>query len=615
MSRVSKYGTVTTDGVRVEKTHSKRENELAVTLEFRSEREEPVVVRFEDELPTDGRPAGAGEGDGRNTDGSAFRGGHIDGTLALTDDGEVAVTYLVSVPEETVSFLSDDEPSLPRIVEVTPVEPQSSTTVETRAEWRAPSGERMPLSVTVSDGHSLPSQASVDGIRVIDISSSGESDRLDAVADTDRPAIGIIARAEDDDGVYRTILEARKRGFGVFLAPFGYGTEELVEIADTLGVRVVDPPEEDSGWRTLQSALSAAAREAGHPGIVFQPEGCPRIDYDRTLAAFAEDGFEIHAVPERPDITPGRPHVLVAIPAYNAAGSIGSVVSEARRFADEVVVVDDGSTDGTADRAREAGAAVVVHPRNRGYGGALKTIFREAHRRGAAHLVTIDADGQHDPGDIPRLVATQDDSGAGVVIASRYGTDSDTDIPFVRSVGLAVVNLLTNVTMGRWRRSRQVQDTQSGFRSYTADAVETVVDSTDIGNGMWASTDILYSVNEAGFDFHEIGTTIRYDVEHGSTEGAATHGVGLVHNIVDFVQRSHPILLVGAPGVMVVLLGALLAAWSLQLQLSGELSIPLVVVASISIAVGAVMLTLSVLLHVLNTHPFFDDERWQDRRE
>ncbi|MUV89289.1 glycosyltransferase, partial [Halapricum sp. CBA1109] len=343
----------------------------------------------------------------------------------------------------------------------------------------------------------------------------------------------------------------------------------------------------------------AAARAAGYPGIVLQPEGCPRIDYERTLAAFAEDGFEMYAVPERAGTTPGTPHVLVAIPAYNAAGSIATVVSEAAEFANEVLVVDDGSRDATADRARAAGATVVVHPRNRGYGGALKTIFEVAHQKGAAHVVTIDADGQHDAGDIPRLVATQDDSGAGVVIASRYGTG--TEMPFVRSIGLGVINLLTNVSMGRFRSRRRVRDTQSGFRAYTADAVETLVEADDIGDGMWASTDILYATSDAGFEFHEIGTTIRYDVENGSTEGAATHGFGLVHNIAGFFQRSHPILLVGVPGLMTLLIGSLLTAWAFQ----GTPSTPVVVVGTMAMALGVVMLTLSVLLHVLNTHPVF----------
>ena len=583
--------TVTEHGIAVERTRETNDGELTVTLRVTAESDAAAIVGFEDTIPDDGVPVDV------QTTGPAASGGHVEGTVTVGSGETGTVTYRVSTQ-------SGDVPTDggPRVVSV--VTPETGESLHGKAAlwWETPDGERVPLSgpgpndgatpVVVSDSTLPNGPQSSNGSAATGTGPAG------VVVGTDRPVIGIIARGADADGVYRTVLEARHRGFDVFVTPFDEGGEEVAETVGEVGVQVVRT-DLDGDWQALRSRLSAAARAAGYPGIVLQPEGCPRIDYERTLSAFAEDGFEMYAVPERAGTTPGTPHVLVAIPAYNAARSIATVVSEAAEFANEVLVVDDGSTDGTADRARAAGATVVVHPRNRGYGGALKTVFEVAHQKGAAHVVTIDADGQHDAGDIPRLIATQDDSGAGVVIASRYGTG--TEMPFVRSIGLGVVNLLTNVSMGRFRSRRRVRDTQSGFRAYTADAVETLVGADDIGDGMWASTDILYATSDAGFEFHEIGTTIRYDVENGSTEGAATHGFGLVHNIAGFFHRSHPILLVGVPGLMTLLTGSLLTAWSFR----EPASTPVVVVGTMAIALGVVMLTLSVLLHVLNTHPVF----------
>ncbi|WP_292521955.1 glycosyltransferase family 2 protein [Methanoculleus sp.] len=95
---------------------------------------------------------------------------------------------------------------------------------------------------------------------------------------------------------------------------------------------------------------------------------------------------------------------VVAMPAYNEEAYIAKTVLGARRHADAVLVVDDGSTDETVAIAEALGAMVIRHATNKGYGGALQTIFATAREMGAEELVIIDADGQHDPGDIPRLL-------------------------------------------------------------------------------------------------------------------------------------------------------------------------------------------------------------------
>jgi hypothetical protein len=298
-------------------------------------------------------------------------------------------------------------------------------------------------------------------------------------------------------------------------------------------------------------------------------------------------------------------YVVVGIPAYNAESTIGSVVEKASSFADHVLVVDDGSSDETAARAREAGAAVITHKRNRGYGGALKTVFREVHNHGLDLLVTLDADEQHDPATIPKLVEAQHHSGADVIIGSRFAAGSTTELPFVRSLGLSTVNLLTNWSMGRFPPRDWIRDTQSGLRAYTRDVVESLATTDDVGDGMWASTDILYHSSREGFLFVEVGTTIHYDVEHGSTEGAFSHGLSLVKNISRFAQRNHPIVLLGMPGTICVVLGL----WSIALPgspLVSLLSIVLAISATVVALFGLSFVFLGVLLHAFNIHPFFN---------
>ncbi len=243
------------------------------------------------------------------------------------------------------------------------------------------------------------------------------------------------------------------------------------------------------------------------------------------------------------------------MPAYNEGGTVGNVVGTVQPYADAVLVVDDGSHDDTTAEAARAGALVVTHPENRGYGGALKTIFREAAVYGAAHLVIIDADGQHNAADVPRLVAEQTESGANVVIGSRFTTDAATDAPLYRRFGLWVINTLTNLSLGAYRPADRLSDAQSGFRAYDRDVVRSLAADDTIGDCMAASLDILYHVYRNGYDVSEIGTTITYDVEHANSQSPLTQGFDLVSAILTTTARDRPLYALGVPGVVVSMVG------------------------------------------------------------
>jgi glycosyltransferase involved in cell wall biosynthesis len=239
--------------------------------------------------------------------------------------------------------------------------------------------------------------------------------------------------------------------------------------------------------------------------------------------------------------------LLVGIPAYNAAGSVGNVVRAATAHADLVLVVDDGSVDETASRAREAGATVVAHPVNSGYGAALKTIFREAAERRYDNLVIVDADGQHDASDVGRLAAGLVAADADVAVGSRFTDGGSTDAPPYRRVGLAVINTLTNLSLGRVGRDR-IADTQSGFRAYSPRAVASLATDDGIGDRMDASLDILYHAASRDYEIVEVGTSVTYEVEHGSTLDPVSHGLELVGGILRRTAREYPVAVFGVVG-------------------------------------------------------------------
>ena len=253
--------------------------------------------------------------------------------------------------------------------------------------------------------------------------------------------------------------------------------------------------------------------------------------------------------------------VLVGIPAYNEGETISELVLAASDYAEEVVVVDDGSSDHTARLARNSGATLLTHAENKGYGATLGTIFQYAHSRNAAHLVILDADGQHDPDDIPALVSTQQETGAELVTGSRFVGDANRDIPRYRQIGLFVINSLTNLSLRVGYSYPAVADSQCGFRAYDEDAIATMATAPEIGAGMGASLDILFQAAREDYDIVEVPTRINYDVDNASSQHPVIHGLGLLKSLALSVLRDRPLrvgtaLLIGltAPIVMEILL-------------------------------------------------------------
>ncbi|MBW2276525.1 MAG: glycosyltransferase family 2 protein [Deltaproteobacteria bacterium] len=156
--------------------------------------------------------------------------------------------------------------------------------------------------------------------------------------------------------------------------------------------------------------------------------------------------------------------VVFVVPAYNETSSVGEVVEGALRLADLVIVVDDGSSDGTDETARAAGATVARHSENLGQGAAIQTGIELGLQLEATHLITFDADGQHRPQDALRMVDRLDAEGLDVVLGSRGGK-RQVGMPLERHLLLRAGLLLSRITTGL-----DLTDTHNGLRAFTAEA-------------------------------------------------------------------------------------------------------------------------------------------------
>lgn len=197
---------------------------------------------------------------------------------------------------------------------------------------------------------------------------------------------------------------------------------------------------------------------------------------------------------------PDRPKLVAVLPAYNEAGHVGEVVRALQPLTDAVVVVDDGSSDATAEEARAAGARVYRHIINRGLGGAIATGLRAALQLGADVIVTLDADGQHVAEEGLDVAAPILRGDADFVIGSRLLNPQG--MPFSRRIANRIADLCTGIMFGV-----HVRDSQSGFRAFS----RRVAESIDIRTSrMEVSSEIVAEVARRGFRIAEVPITVIY---------------------------------------------------------------------------------------------------------
>jgi glycosyltransferase involved in cell wall biosynthesis len=190
---------------------------------------------------------------------------------------------------------------------------------------------------------------------------------------------------------------------------------------------------------------------------------------------------------------------LVLVPAYNEAARIGRVLAAIRAAAPDadVLVVDDGSADATSAVAREAGARVARLPINLGYGVAVQTGYKLAVREGYACVVQLDADGQHEPADIPTLRAVIERGEADIAIGSRFLGAVTYRPGAFRRAGMGLFRLLARALTGV-----RFSDVTSGFCALGSDVVRFV--ATEWYPTDYPDADVLITLHRAGFRVREI---------------------------------------------------------------------------------------------------------------
>jgi glycosyltransferase involved in cell wall biosynthesis len=205
---------------------------------------------------------------------------------------------------------------------------------------------------------------------------------------------------------------------------------------------------------------------------------------------------------------------FIVIPAYNEERAIGAVVSELKSTWPNLVVVDDGSHDGTADAARVAGATVLTHVVNRGQGAALQTGITYALRRGAQIVVTFDSDGQHRPEDIDALIAPILAGRAEAVLGSRF-LGSTERMPRLRRLLLRGAVIFTRLTSGA-----RVTDAHNGMRAFSRTAAARIQIALD---RMAHASEIVDQIVNRDIRFVEVPVHVRYS-DYSRRKGQSSIG-------------------------------------------------------------------------------------------
>jgi len=295
--------------------------------------------------------------------------------------------------------------------------------------------------------------------------------------------------------------------------------------------------------------------------------------------------LEQNVVKEAKTFSTGR--VVVVIPAYNEERFIGSVVVQAKSYADTVIVIDDGSSDKTADVAVAAGALVVQHETNKGKGVALNTGFSYARNLGADVVVTIDADGQHDAEEIFAVIEPVIHQQADIVIGSRYLVNRS-DVPQHRVWGHWAFNFLTNYVSGT-----AVTDSQSGFRAFSPHSLEILSFSSA---GFSVESEMQFIAGEHNLKLVEVPITIYY---HDAPKRSVwAHGLAVLNGVMRLAGQYRPLLFFGLTGLGMLLIGIIWGMWVVNIfRTTQELAIGYALISVLLFIIGNIVLSTGIILH------------------
>jgi len=244
--------------------------------------------------------------------------------------------------------------------------------------------------------------------------------------------------------------------------------------------------------------------------------------------------------------------IVAMIPAFNEERTIASVVERTRPFVDAVVVVNDGSSDATVSEAERAGAIVVSHSQNEGLGRAFRTGIGKALAVGASVIVTLDADGQFTPEEVPKLVDPIEDGSHDMVTGTRFSQETFRgDMRRIKSFGNAVFTRFVNRLTGT-----RLTDAQCGFRAYSREAA---MNLTLLGRFTYTQ-EVILNLATKGFRIGEVPVHVRGQREHGQSKMVKSplrYGLRALSIILRAERDYKPLRFFGSIGSLFLVLGAL----------------------------------------------------------
>ena len=282
--------------------------------------------------------------------------------------------------------------------------------------------------------------------------------------------------------------------------------------------------------------------------------------------------------------------ITIGIPAYNEEKNIAKIIVQLKKVADQILVCDDGSTDSTSEIAESLGAIVIKHPKNLGYGSAIRSIFLKSREINAEILVTIDADGQHKIEDVKKVTKPIVDGQADISIGSRFLEEGD-NAPKYRKLGINIITKVTNSSL-----SEKITDAQSGFRAYNNKVLQSLTPSD---SGMGISTEILIKSSSLGLKIAEVPTEIQYEGET-SSQNPISHGTGVLISTLKYISIERPLVFYGIPSFIFFIIGLTFTFFAVQYYAEiGRLNTNLTLIAGGTLLIGVILVVTTILLYSL----------------